>query len=171
MLARALVAAGRTLLLAGMAASVGLNGLLHAMLLELTEQSSLGRFVEAMQDYATVNAWLDPAVRGVGLLGLGSVLVGLMRVSSGMGWPPPRRALRPFVVVLVFTGLWLYGRESLFVGLGAWTMLLVPVILAASIWALRDLLTYLHEVSEALQATPEELSRLHDRAAGLDSID
>ncbi len=167
-LARALVAVGSTLLLASLASSFGLNGMLHAMLLELTEQSSLDRFAEAMRNYAAVNAWLEPAVRGVGLLGLGSVLLGLMRVASRIGRPPPRRPIRLFVIVLAFTGLWLYGRDTVLVGLGAWTLVLVPVILGAAVWALRDLTTYLREVSGALISTPEELSESRDQDEALD---
>ncbi|MCA9704287.1 MAG: hypothetical protein KDK70_00360 [Myxococcales bacterium] len=145
-----LAALGALVLWVGVAASVGLGGLLHAAI----HSGGLGGVGSALRHYATLTQQLDPTLRGLGLVGLAGVLLGLMAVARTTGHPwPPRRAIRLLGLATAFTAAWLFGREAL-AELGTGLLLVLPVVLGAAVWALLDLTTFLGEVADGLEGRP-----------------
>jgi len=142
-----LVAVGCTLLLAALSGSIGLNGLLHATMVQTGSTVGYG-FSGDMQRYAELAAQLDPPLRGMGLAGILCTVVGLMTTAQADGRPASTHAVRFLVLMVLFTGAWLY-RESL-AELGLVMLLVAPIALGMAIWALLGLSRFLTEVAEVL---------------------
>jgi hypothetical protein len=148
-LAAALVAAGTLVLLAVAFGSYALDMALFEA--ARGNMPGVGWGGTDARTYTELAAETQPTFRWLGLLGLGTTLGGLVVLARITGHGSPTRAVRLLVIAIVITAGWLHGREAL-EDLGMIVLLLAPLLLGAAVWMLLDLVTFLREVAEGLDA-------------------
>lgn len=153
LLAAMLTGIGALILLAGAMGSLALDRAVHDALQSNTMGTIWGG--GDVRDQARLALEHESTIRVLGLLGLGTTLAGLVVLARTLG-RTPKRAVRFFLLALLFAAVWQWGREPL-AELGMVLLLLAPVVLAAAVWMLLDLVTFLGEVAEALEAEAPSL--------------
>jgi hypothetical protein len=150
-LATALVGVGTVLLLLVTLVSYSLDVRLYEAL--LGNFPGFGWGGGDVREYVELAAEMQPTLRWLGLLGMGTTLAGLVVLVRTIGRGSPKRAIRMLVIATSFTAAWLHGREVLG-ELGMTLLLLAPLILGAAVWMLLDLVTFLREVADGLDPEP-----------------